>query len=199
MIDTAIAQIASSLNQSLRRGFGVAEDLAVLTSLHEHDGSVATQAANRLSVFLVNIERDTLPLMATRTQGAERVVIAQPPVCLNLMLMFAAHFTGNTYPEALKLVSATISFFQSRPLFDHQNTPELDARIDRLALDIENLSFGDLGNVWGLLGGKYVPSVLYRVRMVSIDAGHVFAEVPRIVAHDTGVERTAPALQGAPR
>jgi hypothetical protein len=181
MIDIAIAQIASSLNQSLRRTFDASEDLVVVSSLHEHDGSVATPAINRLSVFLVNIERDTLPQQAGRPAGGDRVALAPPPVCLNLMLMFAAHFAGSTYAEALKLVSAAIGFFQSRPLFDRHNTPELEPGIDRLALDIENLGFGDLGNVWGLLGGRYVPSVLYRVRMVSIDTGRVQAEVPRIL------------------
>lgn len=187
MIDTALAQIATSLNQSLRRGFGVSDDLVAVSSLLDQDGGVAAQAAGKLSVFVVNIERDTLPLAVARAATGTRVGLAPPPVCLNLMVMFAAHFTGANYPEALKLISGTVAFFQSRPLFDHHNTPDLDPRIDRLALDIENLGFGDLGNVWGMLGGKYVPSVLYRVRMVSIDAGQVFADVPRIVRHDVRV------------
>ncbi len=184
MIALALAQIAGSLNQSLRRGFGVAEDLVVVSSLLDQDGSVAAQAAGKLSVFVVNIERDTLPLAPARASSGTHAGLAPPPVCLNLMVMFAAHFTGANYAEALKLISGTIAFFQSRPLIDHHNTPDLDPRIVRLALDIENLGFGDLGNVWGMLGGKYVPSVLYKVRMVSIDAGQVSAEVPRIVRQD---------------
>jgi len=39
-----------------------------------------------------------------------------------------------------------------------------------------------------MLGGRYVPSVLYRVRMVSIAAGQVLADVPRIVRSDLRVE-----------
>jgi hypothetical protein len=181
MIDTAINHLAATLNQALKRVFSVGEDLVVASCLHEQDGSVATHAANKLAVFLVNIERDTLPQSAPRVTSGPRVGLQPAPVCLNLMVMFAAHFGGSHYGEALKLIASTIAFFQSRPVLDHHNTPDLDPRIDRLALDIENLSLGDLGNVWGLLGGKYVPSVLYRVRMVSIDAGQVFAEVPRIV------------------
>jgi len=101
-------------------------------------------------------------------------------VCLNLMLMFAANFSGSNYPEALKFISSTIAFFQSRPLFDHQNTPELDPRIDKLALDIENLGIGDLSNLWGMLSGKYLPSVLYRVRLITIDAGQLNAQLPLV-------------------
>jgi len=184
MIATALTQIATSLNQSLRRRFDASEDLVAVCGLLGQDGGVAAQAAGKLSVFVVNIERDTLPLAPARTGSGTRVALAPAPVCLNLMVMFAAHFTGANYPEALKLISATVAFFQSRPLFDHHNTPDLDPRIDRLALDIENLGFGDLGNVWGMLGGRYVPSVLYKMRMVSIDAAQVSAEVPRIVQQD---------------
>jgi hypothetical protein len=127
-----------------------------------------------------------------RSQGGDRVALSSRPVCLNLMVMFAAQFAAANYAEALKLISATIAFFQSRPLFDHHNTPDLDPRIDRLALDIENLALGDLGNVWGLLGGRYVPSVFYKMRMVSIDAGEVSAEVPLVVREDVRAGSTAP-------
>ena len=188
MIDIALLQIASSLNQSLRRSFDVADDLVTLASLHEPDGSLATQATGRLSMFLVGIERDTLPGGAPRATAAARVGLAPPPVCLNLRVMFAASFNSGHYAQALRLLAAAIGFFQSRPQLDHHNTPELDSRIDRLALDIENLGFGELANVWGLLGGRYLPSVLYRMRMVSIDARHVLAEATRITQPQVGVE-----------
>ena len=180
MIDIALLQIASSLNQSLRRSFGVADDLVSLASLHEPDGSLAPQSAGRLSMFLVGVERDTLPGGAARVAAAARVGLAPPPVCLNLRVMLAASFNASQYAQALRLLSAAVGFFQSRPLFDHHNTPDLDPRISRLALDLENLGFAELANAWGMLGGKYLPSVLYRVRMVAIDAAQVYAEAVRI-------------------
>ena len=61
MIDTAIAQVASQLNQALKRQFMVSEDLVVTSNLHEQDGSVATQVVNKVAVFLVNIERESVP------------------------------------------------------------------------------------------------------------------------------------------
>jgi len=181
MIDAAIVQIASQLNQALRRSFQVAEDLVVVSSLYEQDGGAAANVANKLAVFLVNIERDSMPCSAPRSGlGGGRFAQSPAPVCLNLMLMFAANFSGSNYPEALKFISSTIAFFQSRPLFDHQNTPELDPRIDKLALDIENLGIGDLSNLWGMLSGKYLPSVLYRVRLITIDAGQLNAQLPLV-------------------
>ncbi|SEL38322.1 Protein of unknown function [Roseateles sp. YR242] len=180
MIDAALVNLAQQLNQSLRRSFMVTDDLVVVSSLHEHDGGLATHTANRLALFLVNLQRDTIGGVAPKTPTHGRQTLQPAPVHLNLMLMIAANFGGSTYPEALKLLSSTIAFFQSRPLFDHHNTPDLDPRIDRLVLDLENLGFSELSQVWGLFGGRYLPSVMYRLRLITIDAGHSQATLPPV-------------------
>ena len=94
--------------------------------------------------------------------------------------MVAACFNGGNYPEALKLISHAVSYFQRQPYFDHQNSPDLDKRISKLALDIENLNVQDLSSLWGVLSGKYLPSVLYKVRMVSFDSGDVMNKLEPI-------------------
>ncbi len=189
MIAEAISGIASQLNQSLRRTFKVGEDLVVVSNLTEPDGNLVSQVPNKLALFLVNIEKDTLPYRPSALSHANlgRAGISQAPVHLNLMLMFAATFSGTNYPEALKFISHTIGFFQSRPVFDHQNTPELDPRIDKLMLDIENLSISDLSNLWGILSGKYMPSVLYRMRMIAIDSGQLSGQAPYVLQPQAGV------------
>ena len=189
MIDTAIAQVASQLNQALKRQFMVGEDLVVTSNLHEQDGTVATQVVNKVAVFLVNIERESVPgAGGSGGAGILRSTLSPPPVHLNLMVMFAANFGGGNYPEALKFLSSIVAFFQGRPVFTHQNSPELDPRIDKLTLEIENLSVSDLSNLWGVLSGKYLPSVLYRMRMVSIDANQLTAQIPRIAQPDVAVK-----------
>lgn len=190
MIDTAIAQIAGQLNQALKRQFMSGEDLVVLGNLHEQDGSVATQVANKVAVFLVNIEREAVPAGQSGQSGGsamQRMGLSAPPVHLNLMVMFAANFGGANYPEALKFLASTVSFFQGRPVFNHQNSPELDSRIDKLTMEIENLNVSDLSNLWGMLSGKYLPSVLYRMRLLSLDAGQLLAQVPRVAQPETAV------------
>ena len=94
--------------------------------------------------------------------------------------MVAGHFNGNNYPEALKFLSNTISFFQRHPVFDHNNTPELDSRIDKLVLDIENLNIKDLSTLWSAITGKYLPSIIYKVRMVAFDSEDVRFRTPLI-------------------
>ncbi len=179
MIHAAISHTATALNQALGRAFTLSEELVVVSSLYEPDGSMAANVHNKLAVFLVNIERDTMPGQLPRQNPASgRQARLPAPVTLNLLLMFAANFSASNYTEALKFVASTIAFFQSRPVLDHHNTPGLDPRIDRLALDIENLGLSDLSNLWGTFGGRYMPSVLYRMRLVTLDAGQLDAQVP---------------------
>lgn len=182
MIDSAITHITSYLNQFLRRSFDLTEDIVVISNIVEQDGTVAPGINNKLVAFIVNIEKDTAPYrqLPGSPGGPDRAVITYPPVYVHVYLMFAGHFSGNNYQEALKFISQTISFFQRRPVFDHQNTPDLDPQIDKLILDIENLDIKDLSTLWGVLGGKYLPSILYRVRMVAFDSGDVRMQVPTV-------------------
>jgi len=175
MIDAAINHIGSQLNQFLKRNFDLNEDIVEISNILEQDGNVVSNVSNKLVLFLVNIEKDVVSFRQQHgsTAGSDRTATSYPPLYLNLFVMVAGHFSGGNYPEALKFISNTISFFQSHPVFDHQNSPDLDGKIEKLIMDIENLNMQDLSNLWGVLGGKYLPSILYKVRMVVFDSGDV--------------------------
>lgn len=180
MINSAILHLTNYLNQYLKRTFDLNEDIVELSNIVEQDGTVATNVTNKLVVCLVNIEKDSTSVNLPKRgmMPSDKAVMGYPPVHLNLYLMFAAHFSGNNYSEALKFLSHTISFFQRNPVFDHQNTPDLDRRIHQLALDIENLDTKDLSSLWSILSGKYLPSILYKVRMLSFAADDIKAQIP---------------------
>lgn len=165
MIDSAIFHIASELNQHLKASFGFNEDLVVVSSLLEHDDGLASHLNNRIVVSLVNIEKDNVPLRQHSFTAP-----GNQPQHFNLYLMVASFFSGIHYQEGLKHISSTISYFQQQPVFDRKNSPTLDKNINKLILDIENLTMQDLSSLWNMLHGKYLPSVLYKVRMVTCDA-----------------------------
>ena len=186
MIDTAINHIANNVNQQLMRSFGLNEDVVVVANLLEQDGSVATHVNNKIVLSLVNIEKETAAVVQHRAGGssAMRSIVSNPPLHFNLYLMFASYFSGNNYQEGLKFISQTISFFQGQSVFDQQNSPDLDRNIDKLVMDIHNLSITDLSNLWGVLSGRYLPSVLYKLRMVTVDANAVRDVTPLISKPD---------------
>jgi hypothetical protein len=182
MIDTAINHIASNVNQHLMRTFGLNEDVVVVSNILEQDGTVATHVNNKIVVSLVNIEKENLPLnnVGHAPATAMRRTVSNPPIYVNLYLMFASYFSGSNYQEGLKFISNTIHYLQGQNVFDQHNSPELDRKISKLVMDIHNLDITDLSNLWGVLSGKYLPSVLYKVRMVTVDAGAVKDQTPSV-------------------
>lgn len=181
MINAAITHLANQLNQQFKNNFQLLEDVVVVSNLVELDGSVAANANNKLVLTLVNIEKDSLPYRPHQAhRGNDRLSVHSSPLYLNLYLMMSANFGAGNYAEALKTISQAISFFQQQAVFDRQNSPGLDSRIEKLILDMENLKIPDLNNLWSLMGGRYLPSAFYKVRMITVDAGAIIGQVPMI-------------------
>ena len=190
MIDAAMSLLAGQLNQHLRRVFRASEDVVVLSNLLEPDGSVVPLVTNKVALFLVGVERDTTAQRSPEPGGLGGLSRLQgyAPIHLNLLVMCAANFSGSSYKEALKFLSGAITFMQGRPVMDHHNTPDMDPRLERLVLAIENLSTNELHGLWGIHGGRYLPSVLYRVRMVSLDSQQIASRETFIRETDVGVQ-----------
>jgi hypothetical protein len=131
------------------------------------DGDTSTNAA-RAIISIVNIEEDRLSKSPDNYRKIDdKIVYKNPKVFLNIYLLIAAKQTD--YSEALKVLSFIIQFFQHKYVFDVQNSPLLDPRIEKLVLDLHTLNFEQMNHLWGILGGKYVPSVLYKMRVVGIE------------------------------
>ena len=113
------------------------------------------------------------------------------PVHLNVHLMLAASFDPENYLESLKILSHAVQYFQANPVFDRLNAPDMDRAIEQLTLEIENLGIDAAAQLWGILGGRYLPSVQYRMRTVTIDAG--------ALSHETLAIRGADARGGSGR
>lgn len=189
MINSAVIHIGSSLNQFLKRKFDLAEDIAVISNIIEQDGSLVPDTNNKILICLVNIEKESASINHPQniSRDTSKTVSSYPPVHLNLYVMFAANFSGKNYGEALKFLSCTISYFQRNPVFNHYNSPDMDKKIAKLTLDIENLNIKDLSSLWSIIAGKYMPSILYKVRMITYDAKDIKARVPILKTPQTSV------------
>jgi len=191
VINAAISHLANQLNQQFRNNFHLAEDVAVVSNLVELDGTPAPNANNKLVLTLVNIEKDMMPHRPGngRRNVSDAFLVQSSPLFLNLYVMLSANFGADNYPGALRTLSQAISFFQQQPVFDRQSSPGLDPKIDKLILDMENLNIPDLNNLWSLMGGKYLPSAYYKVRMITVDARAIVGQAPMISAPEQGMGR----------
>jgi hypothetical protein len=70
-------------------------------------------------------------------------------------------------------------------------SPGLPAGVEKLVLDLNTLSFQDMNNLWGILGSKYLPSVMYKIRMISISEEFSQGNAPllhEIIVNDKTVQ-----------
>ena len=84
---------------------------------------------------------------------------------LYLYLIFICRF--HDYEEAAKFLSLTIDFFQSNPVFDQQSYPNLDDSLDQLVPEMMTMPLIPKNEIWDLLKTSYLPSVLYKVKMLT--------------------------------
>jgi hypothetical protein len=189
VIDAAISHLAQQLNEYLRRRHGLDDDIVAVSNIVEPGGTAAPHTVNRLVICLANIEKDSMAQQGLPhpAMQAGRLAVYGKPLFLNLYVVVAATFGDKHYPEALVFLSSAIEFFQRHPVFDRQSTPGLDGRIEKLLVDIENLDTAALSNLWGMMGGRYLPSVYYKVRMVGMGGAELTGQASSVAQLDSSV------------
>jgi len=174
MIYASLDTIADKLNFYLKSRFAVAEDKVLISNLVNQDGTPAISEADKVVITLVNIQEESIGSRRSGLDGMNR------PINLNLYVLFSAYFIDGNYSEALKFLSAVISFFQANVVFNQVNTPDLPLNIEKLTFEIVNQDLQSQSHLWGTLGGKYIPSVIYKVRMITIQESNMDIDTPRI-------------------
>jgi hypothetical protein len=81
--------------------------------------------------------------------------------------MFLANFPDPNYLEALRYISLVLEFFQGTQVFDKFNLPTLSTNVEKLSFEFVNFTFDELNSVWSVLGLKYMPSAVYKIKLLS--------------------------------
>ena len=165
MLEHVISFLKEQLNSYIRVKTGAQGfEVVFLQSRNQKEVSFQNDA---ITTLLVNLEED----YTFRSGAAYERMPPQggnpqknPNIYLNLYVLFAANFTD--YSQSLQFLSLIIKFFQSHRLFDRHNSPTLSSEIEKLTLELVNLPFTEQREVWAALGISYMPSVIYKVRMV---------------------------------
>lgn len=135
---------------------------------------------------LVNIEEEVMLRNPENFFKREQsVVYKNPPMYVNVTVIFGAYLPnqnqlGTNYEGSITKIQKVIGFFQRQRIFERNNFPDLPAGIEKLTFELINLSLEQLHHLWSMLGGKYIPSVAYKMRMVMIDEALESLEAPLI-------------------
>jgi Pvc16 N-terminal domain len=180
MIDIALRMLKAEMNAfliALPDHTGPAPVIiANVAALEQADGNTSG-LEEKILLSLVNVEEEStfknLPAAIKTSDGGVRYT--NPPIYLNLYLLFCANFPIGQYENALRQLSNVIRFFQGRRVFNLKNSPNFtiaDETPDmlelELALNLYTMTFEQINHLWGSLGGKQMPFVMYKGRLVRI-------------------------------
>ena len=175
MIENTILFLRNQVNSYLKLKLNITEDKTVMNNIISQEGNLN---ASELCFSLINVEEEKIHKAQSpyKIMDNGAVNLVNPDIRLNLYVLFAANF-GTNYGEALRFLSHVISFFQSRQVFNHQNSPTLDEQIEKLIVELVTLSFEQQNHLWGSIGAKYIPSVLYKVRLLTVTDEAILQEM----------------------
>ena len=187
MLDVALKFLVKELNSYLLSRTGASFGEAEMGRLVDDTGKWVVKE-DHIGVALVNVEeertlRNQLP--ETSFVNGSHVVL-EPALKLNLHVLFAASF--QRYDHALHYLSHVITFFQAHPSFNQERYPNLDARIQKLTAELLPMGYEQLNQLWAFIGGKHLPSAVYRVRLVTLQDLEPAAVQPPVTSVKTLVQ-----------
>lgn len=179
MIDLALTILKDEINTYLNLKNGSSEDKLVLTNVAKDDGSWAIPE-DKMGLSLIKIEEDRIgkEQQIAHLNNAGKFEYYNPELKFNLFVLVTANFQNgdeegenNKYTEGLKQLSNVITFLQQKHVFTPENTPSMAESVAenmKLIAEVYYTSFEQQDNLWTVIGAKYLPSILYRVRLIKI-------------------------------
>ena len=129
------------------------------------------------AISLINIEEEKVfkPQQEQRFPTDEfRYTMKPPELYLNLYLLISTY--NRNYEEALKFISKVIGYFQMHNVFV-KNTLDASAGatipdgVEQIVMELYTASFEQQNQIWAALSTGYLPSVIYKVKSIIVDAG----------------------------
>ena len=131
--------------------------------------------AGKAILSLVNVEEDKVAKQQENYARADSSAIYKnPPLYLNLYVLFSIN--KPEYDDCLQWLGHIMQFFQHQQVFTPITHPNLDPKIPKVIVDLFSLNFEQVNHLWSTLGGKYLPSVLYKIRQISVDENLTISE-----------------------
>ena len=174
MFDSVLEFLRDQLNQHIGRLFGEQATGGCEAMVVFPDGEKLDPISFKLgavTLLLINVEQENnlrAPDPYAKVASDGTTYRTHPDIRLNLGILFVARY--KQYEQSLSQLSQIVQYFQTHRVFDHQNSPSLDTKVEKLVLELITLPFDEQNNIWSALRTTYQPSVLYRVRMIVFES-----------------------------
>jgi hypothetical protein len=183
MIDVAMKFLRDYINQELSP-----DNDAVLANITKADD--ITMDCINLSLIQIEEER-----VLKEVQHRKRLLLTDdfytvlnPEIRLNLYILITYQYAHKNYEEALKQLSSVVTLFQGKYYFTKPDfiKPAYEV-LEQISLELFTQTLDQNNNMWQALGEKLSPSLLYKLRVVGIQANNKLDSVGQITAIDLNV------------
>lgn len=181
-----IKQALEYIREELASDLGLGIDEVSLENLQK----IQEKKEQGLVISLLNVEEEsTLKNTPHYIRKNNQLLYKEPPVYLNMNVLMAFEFED--YGTSLQRLAETVEFFQSKRWFAADNeeaSNPFPSGLQKLVLDLQELSFEQLNHIWSISGGAHFPSLLYKIRLIKIQPEDEI-EGPEIdtIQFDTGL------------
>lgn len=189
MIYEVLQTLTDNLNIFFRTKLKIQEDKAELSGIINQDGSLASLSENKVLITLLNIEKEPF--------SASSHIVGRQKLSLNLLVIFSCHFSNSNYSEGLRFLDLIITYFEENYTLEAQNIYDGN---NKIKIEIETSNIDNVHNIWATIGAKYLPSVVYKLRMIVVDSNNISAftpavqKAPELSSNDAGPKTTKPAI-----
>ncbi|RZN84062.1 MAG: DUF4255 domain-containing protein [Winogradskyella sp.] len=169
MIDKALQFTNQTLEQFLKFKLGLDENVVVTNSIIDVTGTLSKLNQNKIVLTLINLKRETIKPFYVRQKRVVNGYSDKTPVeRYNLDLLVTSNF--DHYKETLKFLNDTILFFQINPVLNSNTSSNIPSGLLKLEFELESIDFHQMHSLWNAMGAKYQPSVIYKMRLITLDA-----------------------------
>lgn len=189
MISKALKFSSEALDQFLRNRMGLDESKVILNNLIESSGSIPLANQNKVVISLINIDKETArPFHIRNVQlNGGNYADVSPSEKYNLDVLISANF--DDYSETLKFLDAVLVFFQVNICFDSRSNPGMPEGLNKLEFETEKMSYHQMHSLWTAMGAKYQPSILYKIRLVTVQGNQTSALRTAILQNSNSVQQ----------
>lgn len=174
MIEKALQFTGKALNQFVKKKFGIDDDVVIMNPIIDQTGAVPKENQNKIIISLIHVEQENTKQFYNNNQRMDNGNYARVPLShrYNLFTLITPNF--DNYIEALKFLDAAIQFFQINQTVDATKNAEIPPELKRLDYEFQKgENYMQMQNLWQALGAKYQPSVIYKLRLVTIVSDEV--------------------------
>ena len=179
MIDVALKFLKDYLNQEITNP----ANPVVLGNITKDTDIVP----DKIHLSLVQVEEEKILREVNHRRrvnpGDDFFTTVNPEIHLNLFVLVTYQYTSKNYEEALKQLSNVIITLQGKNVFTKPDfmLPVYEP-LQQLVVDLYTQSLDQNSNLWQALGEKLSPSLLYKIRVIGIQANKALSTTGEVRA-----------------